>query len=52
MNFPSNEQTMTAGLEAPDSRTGTHVVQLPVCAQGQQVVELSLHHLACLESTG
>ena len=38
-------------FKVPSSQSGTHIIQLPVCAQSQQVVELSLQHLACLEST-
>lgn len=36
----------------PPFTAGTHIIQLPVGAQGQEVVEFSLHRLACLASTG
>ena len=38
-------------FKVPSSQPGTHIIQLPVCAQSQQVVEFSLQNLACLEST-
>lgn len=47
---PLSNQPTTA--KALNSYPGTHVIQFPVCAQGQQVIELSLHHLAGLKPIG